>query len=301
MKAITMWLDIFKSNRCPITEHQKEWIESRLLWLCKNFGFSYLVKPDIITPRSEDVIHAVNASSREDIHNLCTYICKKMSVDPSYIEFEKDHDELPINYSQYKAQSPQNNLTTQSEYVTMTKHHVLYREKELDDPIALITSLAHEIAYIRLTDENGFITGDEEDAQWLTELTTIFFGFGVFAMSGKKLDEKRWEEIFLGNLPPPMYAYTLALFALCNGTSNPLWKEMLSWRGKKLFDQSMRYLFHSKETIFYPLHKNFDTQFIPNSWHLAAERKALAVAIEDYEYAGHLHNYLQSFDIDYIE
>ncbi len=59
------------------------------------------------------------------------------------------------------------------------KEIVAIEASNLGDPMALVGTIAHELAQCRLLGEKR-ITSEAVDHESLTDLTTVFFGMGIF-------------------------------------------------------------------------------------------------------------------------
>src|SRR5436309_5662449 len=96
----------------------------------------------------------------------------------------------------------------------------------LDDPLALVATLAHELGHVHLISD-GRVSRDEKDHEPLTDLLTVYFGLGVIR-ANSYLREKRkeglqyttWSLSLSGYRLAPAYGYALALFARARGESN---------------------------------------------------------------------------------
>ncbi len=86
-------------------------------------------------------------------------------------------------------------------------------------PVALVATLAHELAHERLLGE-GRIDPDRADGEPLTDLTTVFFGFGIFSANAAfefSSSSRGWSTSALGYLTERMYGYALAYWSTLRG------------------------------------------------------------------------------------
>lgn len=95
--------------------------------------------------------------------------------------------------------------------------------RQLGDPEAAVGVMAHEVAHAFRTHHNLF-TDSRDREELLTDLTTIYLGFGVFTTnntdryrSSGDFNETRWSVSKAGYLPPQAMAWLLALQATVRG------------------------------------------------------------------------------------
>jgi hypothetical protein len=103
-------------------------------------------------------------------------------------------------------------------------------ESLLPYPIALIGELAREVAQFRLLGE-GLISAADSDAKPLIDLTTIFWGLGIFtANSSVRYEQRRTGRSVSrsGYITQPQWGHALAEFARLRGEKNPPWARFLS-------------------------------------------------------------------------
>ena len=106
---------------------------------------------------------------------------------------------------------------------------------ELDQPMGLVGTMAHELAHVRLLGESR-ISREEFDNELLTDLTTVAFGLGIFLANTPRnweSDLKTW----------------------------PDWAGHLNWSVRGEFKQALRYL-----------QKTGDSWFRPKGWRPPAGR-----------------------------
>ena len=88
----------------------------------------------------------------------------------------------------------------------------------LQDPQALVATLAHELCHVHLISD-GRIDPDRPDHEPLTDLLTVFLGFGIFnantAVQFKQFEDgvmQGWSSSRQGYLPEEAFGYALALY-----------------------------------------------------------------------------------------
>ncbi|HEV3448808.1 MAG TPA: pentapeptide repeat-containing protein, partial [Gemmataceae bacterium] len=108
--------------------------------------------------------------------------------------------------------------------------------------------MAHELAHVHLLG-HGRVSSDEEDHELLTDLLTVFLGFGVIG-GNAVIREAYWNTAILsgwnmsrqGYMSMPMYGYALAWFARARGEEKPPWAKHLRADVRSAFKKARRFL-----------------------------------------------------------
>jgi len=121
--------------------------------------------------------------------------------------------------------------------------------RQLQDPTPLIATIAHELAHLLLLGDRK-IDRDLPDMEPLTDLMTVFCGFGVFnANSAFNFQQWHsdggrggWKTNRLGYLPEPVWGYALARYACLLDDPRPRWVSTLKLNVRSYMQQSMKVL-----------------------------------------------------------
>jgi hypothetical protein len=139
------------------------------------------------------------------------------------------------------------------------KFSVRLETSEIGEPMALVGTMAHELAHLRLLGESR-IEADAYDNELLTDLTAIFHGFGIFlANSPRNWDGQysSWPGTTLRKpeyMTPPMFGYALAHLAWHRNETKPPWANYLHWTARTNLKQGQRYLEQTRDSNFKPPH-----------------------------------------------
>lgn len=115
---------------------------------------------------------------------------------------------------------------------------------QLKNPESLVATISHELAHEKLLGENRIIENDE----YLTDLTAIVFGFGVFIANAKfQLNSGinsgfGWQMQSQGYLPEQITAYAMASLALKKKETTYPYQEYLDALVAKYFEDSLAFL-----------------------------------------------------------
>jgi hypothetical protein len=121
---------------------------------------------------------------------------------------------------------------------------IAIRRRQLQRPVALAATLAHELAHARLLGERR-IDPRRGDSEQLTDLTTIFLGAGIFTANAAfdfSQTQSGWQSSHLGYLGETLSGYALAYFAYLRGEREPAWAAGLDTNPRAYMRQGLRYL-----------------------------------------------------------
>lgn len=133
-----------------------------------------------------------------------------------------------------------------------TRMLVAVRSTQLKDPPTLVATMAHELGHVILLG-GGLLKPTTPDHEPLTDLLSVFLGFGIFnANSAGRFkqyqDETRygWSMHRLGYLAEEVYGYALAKFVVERGEENVDWAKHLSTNVQSYFKRSRSWLARNK-------------------------------------------------------
>ncbi len=238
----------------PLDSAAKQWVEERLWWLSDQFGGNVFLQRPVILPTDEFFPDLVDDSD-ESVRALFARVCRYMDVDSDLFDLQICRRAVPIELIDERG-----HLVPEAAglYAAGDGRTIIQiRESELDDPANFVGTAAHELAHHRLLAE-GRAAPEAFDDELLTDLTSIFFGFGIFLANSPRA----WPSQF-GNWPGtqitrpeymtmPMSAYALAHTAWIRGERKPQWLCHLGLDARAAFKHALRYLFVTGDSTFAP-------------------------------------------------
>ena len=119
---------------------------------------------------------------------------------------------------------------------------------QVGDRARLVAIAAHELCHELLLGQGGVPGADGEDHEPLTDLLTVYTGFGVFtanaAFDFQAYNLGGWRTRTLGYLNEAMFGYALACYAWMRGepAPEPAWTRYLDANPRGYLKQGSRYL-----------------------------------------------------------
>jgi len=239
---------------CPCDPAAKEWVEDRLRWLNAEFDDHAFNGRRLVLPTPEFFPDAYDGS-RPAVRTLLSRVCGYIDVDPDSVTLKFVANARKIWLVNESGQYLPHVAGTYEE--DEGKFIIRIDKSELIYPMNLVGTMAHELAHARLLGE-GRIGSEAYDNELLTDLTTVFFGLGIFLANTPRNWEStytRWPGTDLLKpeyMAPPMFGYALAHLAWFRGEEMPPWAKYLHRNARADFTQSLRFLFKVGESTFKP-------------------------------------------------
>jgi hypothetical protein len=232
---------VYDPESCPVDEPKRIWIENSFQTLLALFGEENTQKRQILIPERIHFPVQYDGSERSAFETL-EIIARQMEVPAEKITLDF-YDE---NLRQITAGTPVGLYWGKGEN---DNFEISLALSELDEPEHMIATLAHEIAHIKLLGENRM----EENDEATTDLTTIFFGLGIFNANAAFQtfnDSKYYGWSQSGYLTQMEWGYALSLFAYIRKEQQPQWADYLCKNVKADFKQGQNFISVNEDIIF---------------------------------------------------
>ncbi len=238
--------------KCPVSDDDKEWLEECFLWLIEEFGADALRDLRMVLPSDEffpDRFSADMTFARRILRRICGY----MNVDYDVVELRRFTNDDFSPHPLTQTRSTENDACGLYRFYK-GKHIVSIESGMLNNPTNLIATIAHELGHAKLIGEER-LDPEYEDHELLTDLTTIFFGLGIFT-ANSLFSFEQWTNPFFqgwrasrhGYMTEEMAGYSLALFAYLRNERKPLWVKYLEGNVKFYFKKSLNFLEKTQDT-----------------------------------------------------
>lgn len=223
-----------RKPKLPITEEHQAWVDKSFLRLASLLGADRLLQATVILPTPE---HFPDHYDRSEValQRMFHRVATQMHVNPSEVGVTLfvSEDDLTRNLVPfYSAKS--SGAAGLYHHDPAAKPHISINEAQLKDPMSLVAVLAHELSHIILL-RPGLVDRSDADMEPLTDLLTVFLGFGIFTANSTFRFEQHsdstsqgWSARRLGYLSEELFGYALARFAFERGEPKPAWRSFLS-------------------------------------------------------------------------
>lgn len=247
-----------KKPKLPITEEDQKWVEQSLTFLRNSIGEKTLLSVTTVTPTPSFFDRDFD-TTEEDAHFILERCTQLMSIeDTVQLEFFSEKERVMDDGTV---------LSTTADIYGRSKGAVgtyqknessttIRLEKELlKDPNKLIATMSHELAHHKLLGENRIHYNDE----YLTDLTAIAFGFGIFLGNSRFQFQSGlrsgfgWQMSSQGYLPEQLIAYAMATLSLKKNETDTSYTEYLTKTLRTDFTKSRDYLQHLKKDTFWSI------------------------------------------------
>lgn len=244
---------LFKSS-LPITEEQRLWIDESFTRLADLLGHDRMLDATVMLPTQEHFPDLYDGTERS-LHLMFARVAEHMRVNPTQVNLQLftdtnnlSRDILPLSFGQ---SSGAGGVYFHS---PGAKIQIAVNESKLQDPLALVATLAHELGHVILL-RPGLVDRESADMEPLNDLLTVYLGMGVFNANAAfqfrqytDNEKQGWSVQRLGYLPETMFGYALARFALERGEVKPVWATYLSTNVGAYLKQSAAWLKANKAT-----------------------------------------------------
>ncbi|HKD80798.1 MAG TPA: hypothetical protein VKH81_13960 [Candidatus Angelobacter sp.] len=246
----------------PVSGEDRQWVESGFDRLGRALGHQRLLQARVILPDAEhfpDPYDKSEAAAEKMFRRICDY----MQVDHGQIDLEFFPDETSELRKLMPYWSDGNGKSCAGLYFhpddESRRMVVAMRASNMEDPLTVVATLAHELGHVILLG-GGRIDHNAKDMEPLTDLLTVYLGFGIFTAncSGRfrqwhKDGKQGWSMQRLGYLPEEVYGYALARFAHARQERNPKWTRHLSTNLRSYFKKSAAWLEHDERIRKQPI------------------------------------------------
>jgi len=240
---------IKRPNTCPIPEDNRVWLEKSFLLLLDLFGKENTLNRQVLIPHHTAFPIKYDGEERSAFDTL-RIVAKQMEI-----PYEDIHlDFYNGTVKEISTGSPWGRgifLKSEKDDAGASglywgkgesgKYEISLVRTKLKQPENMVATLAHELAHIKLLGENRLETNDEK----LTDLTTVFFGLGIFNANAAfqtytKVDSYGWRK--MGYLSQMEWGYAMSLFAHIRNELMPKWIDYLTLNIKGDFIQGQNFI-----------------------------------------------------------
>lgn len=237
-----------KKKKLPITEEDRVWVNEELNWLKKELGYEHFSRLRTVTPTKKNFDRTFDGTEK-DAEFILQQLMKIMYIEEKNIHIEYFSDSqiemadgtvlsTPADISgKWNSASGTYEQTEQGVIISIER-------SQLKNTISLVATISHELSHFILLGEDRI----EENDEYLTDLTAIVYGFGIFIGNSKFSFSKfrtnygsGWESKSQGYLPEEIIAYAMAWLSV-ERNENTDYSKFLTPTMKKYFERSLEWL-----------------------------------------------------------
>jgi hypothetical protein len=236
------------SSPPPPDPAARGWIHRRLRWLGEEFGSDRLIENPLIEPTPAFFPDPYDASPRA-AGRMFRRVCEYMDVPPGIVKLHFYGENAPelVNDAGYLLPGSAGTYQEAEDCFV-----IRLNRDELAQPMDLVGTMAHELSHLRLMGENR-ADPDAFDNELLTDLTAVYFGFGIFLVNSPRAWPSQlglWPGTRMHRpeyMSLPMIAYALAAIAQLRFEEKPAWSNHLHRSAKAEFRAAMRFMARNPE------------------------------------------------------
>lgn len=235
--------------KCPIEEEDKSWIENNLAWINENV-VNIENQPTILPTKK---FFDWNFTGKEED---AAFVLRKVGE-----YFKINTDKIKLDFYSEEAVELDPGLFTQKEgggtaglyFQEGDEYEIWIEVQQLKKLQSMIATMAHELSHYVLIGLKNIYTDDDEN-EWLTDLTAIAYGFGIFIGNSTFSFSQwhsgdgwgGWRSSAQGYLPQQIIAYALAEIQHRKNEGKPEWIKLLNKNLQHDFERSMKYISAAK-------------------------------------------------------
>ncbi|MFK3981589.1 hypothetical protein ACI2K4_14570 [Micromonospora sp. NPDC050397] len=229
--------------KCPVSPTEQRWIEDSMRWFAGEFGEEIVRRP-VALPTPE-FFPGEYTGTEADVRRVVGSLAVRFGVHPARLEVEFFDDDLNAGLMASLPAFAGSWGGAAGHYQPRGDRAVIsINRAEAGNPTSLVATVAHELGHVLLLGD-GRIAPERRDSEPLTDLLTVYFGFGVFGANAAfefSADNGGWQSRRTGYLTEPMFGYALARYAVLRGEPDPDWDRHLDTNPRTYLRKSLRYL-----------------------------------------------------------
>ena len=239
-----------KKHKSPVSKADSEWLNSDLTWLREAFSEEHFHQIRTIIPTT-DFYNRTFDRTEEDAYFILERTKELMAIKNDNIELTFFSNSPTEMEEGSMLSTPSDNVMgswsgAAGTYEQVGKDKVIIAIEigVLNDTVALIATIAHELAHEILLGEGWLKENDE----FLTDLTAIFYGFGLFlgnssfrVMQRNTAFGSEWGFSSQGYLPEQVIAYAMAWLSF-ERNEELYYTQFLNKSLKKYVEQAYAYI-----------------------------------------------------------
>ncbi len=219
-------MDIWKlfSPKSPLNQEDEDWQLVTWLWFLKNFGGLKRLKASPVVAPTDEFFPPIDKKGDK----LAGYIFDRVKTHARMSELSCKLIAQPQGNPQDDGELVSGRPISKFVSGTFSEDNgrvvITYDPAKIQEPLALVSIFAHELAHYSLSKMGKEPPGGTEMAECVTDLMTVFLGFGVFGADcafnfrggpGGGRSGGPWTWSRLGYLREVDWVFALRCFSIC--------------------------------------------------------------------------------------
>ncbi|HEY3782291.1 MAG TPA: hypothetical protein VGL56_14500 [Fimbriimonadaceae bacterium] len=222
-----------RKPKLPVTSEEANWIDKSFLLLVDLFGVDWVRNAPMVLP-TERFFPLKYEPTEAWASFAFDCVCKVMKVERERVELIFGEDTVEhlrktgLDFGRIPGIAGLYRKVDSEEGPSKAQIHI--KDSLFKEPESMIAVMTHELSHVLLLGDEK-IERDMEKMEPLTDLMTVFSGFGVFNANAShvhKSGSHGWSVSNHGYLSQSEFAYALAVFAWTRGERDPGWQKELS-------------------------------------------------------------------------
>lgn len=238
-----------KKYEPTVTPEDKDWIEKNVIWFIEVFGLNKLKEQPFISPTIENFPYT-DLNDTDQFQKFFEQLCKYWDLNPNEISVKFFDDFKSKEWTTWIPQGQYHEpggLYFQSYTTDEKRFNIHIAKSNLTNPQLLVSVISHELAHVKLLGGN-YINRNDPDMEPLTDLASIYFGFGVFVANSCQTKDIYWLSRS-GYLPNQMISYANALICYITECNIEQYLEFLNFNTSDLFKLDFEFLENTNDTL----------------------------------------------------
>lgn len=236
-------------HRCPVPPREQAWIEKMLAWCVRHVGEQPLRGP-VVEPTAA-YFPDPYAGTPSDVLGVVDRVRVLMGIAADRVEVELSVEGMAAELDALPSHSTRRSIVAGHYQQRDGQGLIRIDPTQARDAQRLVAVAAHELCHELLLGRGGLPGADGPDHEPLTDLLTVYTGFGIFSANAAFHFESYraggWQTRKLGYLTVPMFGYALACYAWLRRDGSgagkmPEWARFLDANPHGYMKQGVRYL-----------------------------------------------------------
>jgi hypothetical protein len=229
-----------------VPPREQAWIEKMLVWCVEQLG-DHVLRRSVVEP-TDAFFPGAYQGAHQDMLRTVDQIRAHLGMSADRFTVEVAADEMPGNLGAPPLGAVRRAVVAGHYQQRDGRGYIRIDPAQAGSRMRLVAIAAHELCHELLLGQGGLPGADGDDHEPLTDLLTVYTGFGIFTANAAFDFEAHhaigWRTRTLGYLTEAMFGYALACYAWMRGEARaePAWARFLDTNPRAYMKQGTRFL-----------------------------------------------------------